>query len=211
MTVVKKIVGDFISRRKGDRVGVVVFGSHAYLQTPLTFDLQSVVDMLNDTIVGLAGPATAMGDAIGLTIKRLRDAQANHRVVILVSDGAANAGWTKPDDAIRAAVAEGLKIYTIGVGSKSLVSGQRTALDEPTLINLAAKTGGKYFLAKGGGELEGVYAELDRLEPAVVDDEIARTVTELYPWPLGFALLLVMLLILTAIGGPGRGAVEVTS
>lgn len=199
MTVVKKIIGDFISRRQGDRVGVVVFGTNAYLQTPLTFDLRSVVDMLNSTIVGLAGPATAMGDAIGLTIKRLREAEANHRVVILVSDGAANAGWTKPEDAIRVAATEGLKIYTIGVGSKSVEGdpgGPRTGLDEPTLINLASKTGGKYFLAKGGRELEGVYAELDKLEPAVVDEEIARTTTELYPWPLGFALAMTALLIL---------------
>ncbi len=209
MSVVKKIIGDFIARRQGDRVGVVVFGSNAYLQTPLTFDLKSAVDMLNDTVVGLAGPATAMGDAIGLTIKRLREAEANHRVVILVSDGAANAGWTKPDDAIRVAATEGLRIYTIGVGSKSVEKksgGPSTALDEPTLKKLASKTGGKYFLAKGGNELEEVYTELDKLEPAVVDDEIARTTTELYPWPLGFALAIAVLLIMTGIRSKGYEA-----
>lgn len=200
MTVVKKLITDFIRRRQGDRVGVVVFGSKAYLLTPLTFDLESVADMLNDIDVGMAGPATAMGDAIGLTIKRLREADANHRVAIVLSDGAANAGWTKPEDAALVAATESLTVYTIGVGTTKkagVEGGPTTGLDEETLKDLAGRTGGKYFLARGGTELEGVYQALDELEPVVVDEETARSTTELYPWPAGFALVLSLLIALT--------------
>ena len=200
MSVVQHIVGEFISRRQGDRIGMVVFGSQAYLLSPLTFDVSASTEMLRETVVGLAGPATAMGDAIGLTIKRLREADAAHRVVIVISDGATNAGWTKPEDAIRVAIAEGVTIYTIGVGSFSNREVSKSvALDEDMLRALAERTGGRYFLARGGAELEGVNRALEELEPAVVDDLVLRSAEDLYPWALLLAFAIGVLMLLIAV------------
>ena len=197
LAVVKRAAGEFIARRTGDRVGLIVFGSQAYVQTPLTFDRETVSTMLQETEIGLAGKETAIGDAIGLAVKRLKEQPAGSRVLVLLTDGANTAGEVSPKQAGELAKEQGLRIYTIGVGAESMevdsFLGSRTVnpsrdLDENTLRHLAQSTGGIYLRAKNTEALANVYAELDRLEPASTDTELFRPRTELFIWPLGLAL-----------------------
>jgi len=199
LAVVKKAADQFIEQRKGDRIGLILFGSRAYLQTPLTFDRKTVVDMLNDATIGLAGIETAVGDAIGLAIKRLRRYPKESRVLILLTDGSSNAGSVKPIPAAKLAAQEDIKIYTIGLGAERMVVpsifGNQVVnpsadLDEATLKKVAKITGGLYFRARNTKELEKIYASLDELEPVSEDTLIFRPRKPLYPWPLGLLLLL---------------------
>lgn len=203
LAVVKRAAGEFIARRTGDRVGLIVFGSQAYVQTPLTFDRETVSTMLQETEIGLAGKETAIGDAIGLAVKRLKEQPAGSRVLVLLTDGANTAGEVSPNQAGELAKEQGLRIYTIGVGADSMevdsLFGSRTVnpsrdLDENTLRHLAQSTGGLYLRAKNTAALTNVYAELDRLEPASTDVELFRPRTELFIWPLGLALGLSVLM-----------------
>ena len=203
----RMVAGDFIERRKGDRVGLIVFGEYPYLQMPLSFDLKSVTEMLNDTFIGLAEEKkTAIGDAIGLTLKRLRQYEQSNRVLILLTDGASNAGSLDPVTAATLAAEEGMKIYTIGIGADRAtarrmgLSGRRSDLDEKTLRAIAKKTGGRYFRAKDTNELKKIYALLDQLEVIERDPELFQTRTALYPWPLTGALLLATTLLLLRSG-----------
>jgi Ca-activated chloride channel family protein len=208
LTAVKAVAGDFIEQRKGDRLGLILFGDQAYLQTPLTFDRKTVHTLLNEAAIGLAGKSTAIGDAIGLAVKRLRERPAENRVLILLTDGANTSGGVEPLKAADLAAREGVRIYTIGVGAdEMLVQGffgtQRvpsTELDEATLTAIAQKTGGQYFRARDIGSLQKIYALLNRLEPVSRDEETFRPVHELYPWPLSGALFLTALLALGAAG-----------
>ena len=197
LAVVKRAAGEFISRRTGDRLGLIVFGSQAYVQTPLTFDRETVSTMLQETEIGLAGKETAIGDAIGLAVKRLKEQPAGNRVLVLLTDGANTAGKVSPKQAGDLAKEQGLRIYTIGVGADRMevdsLLGSRTVnpsrdLDENTLRHLAESTGGLYQRAKNTEGLAKVYSELDRLEPASTEVEIFRPKTELYIWPLALAL-----------------------
>ena len=203
LTATKFVAHEFIGRRKGDRLGLILFGEQAYLQTPLTFDLQTVNTLLMESAIGLAGKATAIGDAIGLAIKRLRDNPQTNRILILLTDGANTAGEITPLKAAELAAKHNLKIYTIGIGADEMVQrtlfGQRKVnpsvdLDEDSLIAIAAQTGGRYFRARDTEELEKIYAELNRLEPVEVENQTFRPVKALYMWPLGAALLLGMLM-----------------
>jgi len=203
LAVVKRAAAEFISRRTGDRVGLIVFGSQAYVQTPLTFDRETVSTMLQETEIGLAGKETAIGDAIGLAVKRLKEQPAGSRVLVLLTDGANTAGEVSPNQAGELAKEQGLRIYTIGVGADSMevdsLFGSRTVnpsrdLDENTLRHLAQSTGGLYLRAKNTEALANVYKELDRLEPASTDVELFRPRTELFIWPLGLALGLSVLM-----------------
>jgi len=212
LSATKVVAREFIERRKGDRLGLILFGEQAYLQTPLTFDLQTVNTLLMEAAIGLAGKATAIGDAIGLAIKRLKDNPRSNRVLILLTDGANTAGEIAPIKAAELAAGHDLKIYTIGIGADEMVQqtlfGQRTVnpsadLDEDTLIAIAEKTGGRYFRARDTDELEKIYAELNRLEPVEVEHQTFRPVKALYMWPLGAALVLGMLLWLGRLLGSG--------
>lgn len=205
LTATKLVAGKFIERRVGDRIGLILFGSQPYLHAPLTFDRKTVHTLLEESFIGMAGEATAIGDAIGLAVKRLRNNPAEQRVLILLTDGANTAGSVAPLKATELAANEGLKIYTIGVGADEMIVrdffGSRrvnpsTDLDETTLKAIADKTGGSYFRARDTDELEKIYAELDRLEPVEKDVQYFRPNTELYPWPAGLALLLATGLIL---------------
>jgi Ca-activated chloride channel family protein len=214
LTAVKAVAGEFIERREGDRLGLILFGEQAYLQAPLTFDRKTVRTLLNEAAIGLAGKSTAIGDAIGLAVKRLRDQPQENRVLILLTDGANTAGSVDPLKAADLAAAEGLRIYSIGVGAESrLVRGllgsrqvSNNELDEATLTAIAEKTGGRYFRARDIAGLEAIYQLLDELEPASQEEEVFRPVRELYAWPLAGALLISMLLALAASGLtlPGR-------
>ena len=203
LAVVKKVAGEFIQRRKGDRVGLVLFGSRAYLQTPLTFDTETTAILLDESEIGLAGRETAIGDAIGLAVKRLREDAASERVLILLTDGANTSGEVQPMQATEFAAREGLKIYTVGVGADEMMVqdffGSRLVnpsadLDEDTLKAIAERTGGAYFRARDAEALARIYEQLDELEPVESDQESIRPVDELFFWPLSAAFLL-------AIGG----------
>lgn len=204
LTAVKAVAGDFIERREGDRIGLILFGSQAYLQTPLTFDRKTARALLFESAVGLAGRETAIGDAIGLAVKRLRDQAAENRILILLTDGANTAGSIRPRKAAELAAQEGVRIYTIGIGSQprgafGLLPG-RSSIDEGTLQEIAKATGGRYFRARDVGGLQAIYGMLDELEPVVSDEQTFRPVRELFQWPLGAALILSALLGLAGTG-----------
>jgi Ca-activated chloride channel family protein len=198
LSVVKQVAGDFIERRSGDRLGLVLFGTKPYLQVPLTFDRAVVRTLLDEAVIGLAGSATALGDAIGLAVKRLRARPAASRVLVLLTDGASNTGTLEPLQAARLASVHGLRIYTVGVGAAA--PGHRQSgdtsdlqglyLDEAVLRGIAEVAGGRYFRARNTAELVAIYALLDELEPVVSDSELLRPVSELFYLPLALAMLL---------------------
>ena len=208
LTATKWVAGQFIERRVGDRLGLILFGEQAYLQTPLTFDRETVHTLLYESAIGLAGQKTAIGDAIGLAVKRLRRQEAESRVLILLTDGANTAGEVEPLKAADLAAKENLKIYTIGIGADEMVVrdffGARRVnpsvdLDEKALTAIAEKTGGRYFRARDTAELEKIYDLLDELEPIEKEIQYFRPTKALYPWALGFALLLAGLVIIAVI------------
>lgn len=199
LTATKVVAGDFLVRREGDRLGLILFGERAYVQAPLSFDRHTVRTLLDESVIGLAGRATAIGDAIGLAVKRLRERPADSRVLILLTDGANTAGQVAPLQAAELAAREGLRIYTIGVGAETAlvrdIFGTRRVnpsrdLDEPTLREIAKVTGGQYFRARDTAELESIYAEIDALEPVEQDPLSFRPVKALYHLPLAAALIL---------------------
>ncbi len=201
--LVKHLMGDFIDGRQGDRVGLILFGSRAYLQSPLTFDRQTVHTWLDEAQINIAGPQTAIGDAIGLAVKRLRERPAESRVLVLVTDGANNGGEIDPLTAARLAAKEQVVIYTIGVGADPEERGvfgllgfsPDIDLDEPTLTAIADATGGDYFRARNSDELQAIESTLDRLQPVAQKPTLARATQVLYPWPLSLALLLSVLMV----------------
>lgn len=198
---IKAIAGDFVRRRAGDRVGLIVFGTQAYLVTPLTFDRDTVFKQLDESAIGLPGKETAIGDAVGLAVKRLRDRPQDKRVLVLLTDGVNDAGELDPRKAIDLAVAEKVKIYTIGIGAESMrVDGffgsqmvnPSADLDEKMLTAMADKTGGRFFRARNTTELAQIYAEIDKLEPSDDAHQQFRPVDEVFYWPLSLALLLAL-------------------
>jgi len=205
LAAIKYVAGQFIERRIGDRLGLILFGERAYLQTPLTFDRVTIKTLLNESAIGLAGKSTAIGDAIGLAVKRLRDQDEKSRVLILLTDGANTSGEVEPLAAANLAAREGLKIYTIGIGAdemivRSFFGAQRinpsTNLDEKMLRAIADRTGGRYFRARDTEQLEQIYELLDELEPIEKDVQRFRPRTELFYWPLAFALILLFIIIM---------------
>ncbi|WAN08052.1 VWA domain-containing protein [Stutzerimonas balearica] len=202
LELVKRLLGDFIEAREGDRVGLILFGSKAYLQAPLTFDRRTVRTWLDEAIVGIAGSNTALGDAIGLAVKRLRERPAKSRVLVLVTDGANNGGEVDPLVAARLAAEQGVKIHTIGIGAAPEETGVLSRfgfnpgleLDEPTLRAIAEATGGAYFRARSRKELQAIGETLDQLEPAAQAPTRARLAEPLHAWPLAAALAISVLL-----------------
>lgn len=201
LTATKYVVGDFVERRVGDRLGLIVFGTHAYLHVPLTFDRKTVQTLLNETFIGITEdePQTSIGDAIGLAVKRLQHEKSNSQVLILLTDGANTAGELMPLKAAELAAEQHLKIYTIGIGAdemvvRSLFGNRRVNpsadLDEKTLKAIADTTGGRYFRARDTEELNQIYALLDELEPVEKDNHYFRPKAELFYWPLAIAVLL---------------------
>ncbi len=206
----KAVVGEFIKRRDGDRLGLILFGSQAYLQTPLTFDRQTVHQLLQESAIGLAGKETAIGDAIGLAIKKLKDHPDGQKVLILITDGANTAGEVQPIKAAELAAGQGVKIYTVGIGAdemivQSLFGAQRVNpsadLDEKTLTAIAETTGGRYFRARDSAQLEQIYAMLDELEPVERDSRQFRPQQSLFFWPLAAAMLIACMMTLLRLRG----------
>lgn len=189
----------FVKKRAGDRVGVVLFGERAYVYVPLTYDLKTVSVLLDEADVGMAGSQTAIGDALGLALKTMADVPAKSKVVVLLSDGVANAGAMKPSEAAELAAKAGVKVYTVGAGSDSMqLSGlfgmmqipRGDEIDEAALREIAQKTGGRYFRAKDTAELARVYGEIDALEPVENDAVFVRPVKALFYYPLAAAFAL---------------------
>ena len=204
LEAVKSVVRDFITRRDGDRIGLVVFGSHAYTQLPLTRDYETISTILNRLKIGAAGRATAVGDAIGIAIKRLADIEGHTRIIILLTDGRSNSGELAPQAAAEIAKQQNIKIYTIGVGGRGRapflvndpVFGQRYVyqnvdLDEETLKSIAQATDGSYFHAENLEGLKKIYATIDTLEKTEMEALSFAEYDELYLYLLipAFALL----------------------
>lgn len=208
LTVVKNVVSQFVVAREGDRVGLILFGTNAYMQAPLTFDLATVNRLLIEAPVGIAGGKTAIGDAIGLAVKRLRQRPDGDRVLILLTDGANNVGEVAPVKAAELATQEDIRIYTIGVGADEMrlpsifgVFGSRVVnpsaeLDEDTLTAIAEATGGRYFRAQNTAKLVEIYEIIDAMEPIEQDAETYRPTAVLYHWPLAGGWLIIMFLLL---------------
>lgn len=199
LSALKMILGDFIERRKGDRLGLILFGSQAYLQTPLTFDITTVKQLLMESAVGLAGKETALGDAIGLAVKQLRDSPQESRVLILFTDGNNNTGELVPEKAAELAANAKLKVHTVAIGSnEALVQtffGARRVhpsaeIDEASLKMIADKTGGHYFRAYDTKDLVKIYLKLDQLEKIDHESKTFRPTDEIYKLPLMFAVIL---------------------
>lgn len=203
LAAVKSVLRDFIEKRKGDRLGLLLFGTQPYIQAPLSFDRNTIATLMQEADIGMAGRATAIGDAIGLAVKRLRDRPQDQRVVILLTDGANTAGEVTPDKAADIAKAAGVRIYTVGIGAEAMIKQgflgpQRVNpsrdLDEDLLKRIASETGGDYFRARSLPELQSIYETINRLEPIELKGKRYRPVTELYVWPAGLALGLWLLL-----------------
>lgn len=201
LDMLKVLLGEFIERRVGDRIGLILFGDDAYMQTPMTFDRETVKQMLDETVLGLVGKQTAIGDAIALAVKRFDEKKTSNRVLLLLTDGQNTAGKILPEQALELAIAKKVTIYSIGIGADVMIQrslfGKRrvnpsSELDEETLTKLAEQTGGKYFRARSGSDMEQIYQLLDQLEPVEQEQQQMRPLTALFYYPLAIALLLAL-------------------
>jgi len=199
LLAVKRVAGDFIERRRGDRIGLILFGTNAYLQAPLSLDRVTVNQLLQESAIGLAGEKTAIGDAIGLAVKRLNDRPGTEKLLVLLTDGTNTAGSTDPIEAARLAALAGLRIYTIGFGSEGSnqssffgqsIFSRRNAVDISVLKQVAETTQGKFFRARDTETLQEIYRLIDQFEPVEEELDELKPLIELFYIPLGIALLL---------------------
>jgi Ca-activated chloride channel family protein len=192
LTAVKHVVADFIARRKGDRIGLVVFGDGAYPQAPLTLDHDSVQVLLDAMRIGMAGPRTAIGDAIGLAVRLMENTPAQEKVLILLTDGNDTASAIPPEQAARIAKRHGIVVHTIGIGDPQTEGEDKVDLD--ALNRIAQITGGRSFHALGREEdLAAVYSAIDRMTPEKIKREVYRPQREFYWVPLALAVSLLTL------------------
>ena len=199
LTALKHVVEPFIEAREGDRLGLIVFGTGAYVYVPLTADIKTVNKLLQETPVGIAGGQTAIGDTLGLAVKRLLERPIDHRILILMTDGSHNSGVLTPDEAIQLAVDANVRIHTIGLGSEARDTRSRQSfryfqrqsfMDTENLQNIAEQTGGRFFRATDTNSLEQIYKQIMQLEPVPQDPETLRPIKSLVHWPLLAAALL---------------------
>ena len=200
LQVVKQAAENFVSERSGDKIGLILFGTRAYLLSPLTYDRQTVLNGIADATAGLAGQTTSIGDALGLAAKHLRNAPKNGRVIIMLTDGANNSGNLLPEKAAELARSEQIKVYTIGLGADTdpralsnpffIMGGAGADLDEDTLKSIAKETGGRYFRATDPQSLSQIYQTINKLEKIKQEQANVRPQIEYYVWPLATALLL---------------------
>ncbi len=206
LEAVQKVLAEFIQKRPADRLGLIVFGEVVFTQAPLTLDHDLLQELVRQLEVGMAGPKTAIGDALAVSGQRLQDLKAKSKVIILLTDGSSNAGQLPPEQATEALAGLGIKVYTVGVGSLSpqvpfLVDGlfgkdvvyQKADMDEKALQRIAEKTGGKYFRASDTRKLEEIYDEINQLEKTEAKVKNYREATELYPSFLKAGILLLLL------------------
>jgi Ca-activated chloride channel family protein len=206
LSMVKWVAGRFIERRDGDRVGLILFGARPYLRAPLSYDHGAIRQLLEEAEIALAGEQTAIGDAIGLGIKRLQNMESDSRVLVLLTDGANNEGRLGPRLAARLAQDAGIHIYTIGIGRRQDAGPNPYGVwsaagagrfEQAMLQQLANETGGHYFQVQDSTALEAAYRSLDRLEPALGKAAREYVATPLYPWPLSAAMLVSLWLLLS--------------
>lgn len=204
LVMIKYVMKDFIKRRVGDRIGLILFADTAYQQTPLTYDRETVNTLLLDSEIGLVGDKTAIGDAIGLAVKRFEEKEESNRVLILLTDGQNTAGNLSPDEGLTLAKQKGVTVYTIGVGADVMMQqtffGQRQInpskeLDEAMLSRIAEETGGLYFRAKNTEGLAQIYQALDKLEPVARETQEMRPLRSLFHYPLTLAFGIAVLLL----------------
>ncbi|WP_115718259.1 VWA domain-containing protein [Gallaecimonas mangrovi] len=199
LTAAKHVLSSFIKKRKGDRLGLILFADHAYVQAPLSYDLSTIATFMSQAQLGLVGTRTAIGEAIALATKELAKRPGKKKVAILLTDGHNNTGSVDPQDAIAAAKAKGVTFYTIGLGSDYQL--QRTPFgaikvpnpdppDETLLTELSKDTGGRFFRAKDTKELQQIYSELNKLEPLKDNQQVMRPRKDMFFWPLSLLLLL---------------------
>lgn len=209
LAVVKHAAMQFVQHRAGDRIGLILFGSQAYLQTPLTYDRHNVLQRLEDASAGLAGKSTSIGDALGLAVKRLQSVPAKGRMIILLTDGVNNSGVLAPLKAAELAHAEGIKIYTIGLGASidpRALSGMfldmnvSADLDEDTLKEVSSMTRGRYFRATDIKSLQTIYQIINKMETTSQNVPTVRPQHDYYPWPLAMALFVFLLWLLDKAG-----------
>lgn len=199
LSVVKEAAKRFVEARAGDRIGLILFGSKAYLQTPLTFDRHNVLMRLSDASVGLAGNTTSIGDALGVAVKRLQHVPSQGRVIVLLTDGVNNSGVLAPLKAAQLARDASIKVYTIGLGAEHQIqsfggflmqSNPAADLDEKTLKDVANLTHGQYFRATSAHSLQKIYAKINQLERSKQKEALVRPQKDYYPWPLAAAMVL---------------------
>ena len=204
LSVVKHAANQFVQNRKDDKIGLIVFGERAYLQTPLTYDHHNVLQRLSEATEGLAGRSTSIGDALGLAVKHLQNVPDKGRLIILLTDGANNSGVLAPLKAAELARDDGIKIYTIGLGAATdtnsfnglfLSMNASAELDEQTLTDVAKMTGARYFRATDMKSLQAIYQSINKMEIVSQDEATVRPQHDYYPWPLAFALLLLIYLV----------------
>ncbi len=204
LEALKHVVEPFILSRIGDRLGLILFGSAAYVYVPLTFDVETVNELLQDAPTGIAGGQTAIGDTIGLGVKRLVERPIDHRILILMTDGSHNEGNLSPEEAVRLAIEANVRIHTIGIGSdptdfqsfrsRRMFRFRGPAMNTEALQEIADQTGGEFFKASDTESLSRIYSHIAAIEPIELDPETLRPVKSLFHWPLGasFALFLIL-------------------
>jgi Ca-activated chloride channel homolog len=196
---VKRVIGDFIARRHGDRIALILFGTKPYVQVPFTQDLDTAQQLLDQTQVGMAGQQTAIGDTIGLAIKTLENSAAQQKLLILLTDGNDTASRVPPEHAADIARQNDIAIYTVGVGDPA-ASGENR-VDLAVLKTVASTTHGQFFRAEDGAQLQAIYADIDRLVPAKLQTLSWRPKLPLFQWPLGAAVIIALLLWLALLVG----------
>ncbi len=204
LAALKHVVKPFILSRIGDRLGLILFGSAAYVYVPLTFDLETVNELLQDAPTGIAGGQTAIGDTIGLGVKRLVERPIEHRILILMTDGSHNEGNLSPDEAVRLAKEANVRIHTIGIGSdptdfrtfgtRRMFRFRGPAMNTEALKNISEQTGGMFYKASDTESLSRIYAHIASIEPIELDPETLRPVKSLFHWPLAGSFALFLLL-----------------
>ena len=196
--VVKRVASSFVRGRKGDRLALVLFGSKAYFATPQTYDVEAVASAIEEATIGISGRATGISGALGLALKRLEQAEAESKVVILLSDGVNNSGAVKPRDAAQLAAEMDVRVHTIALGPDDLLDrkdAQRGGVDSETLRAIARISGGTSFRVKTTEDLQNVADEIDRLEANDREGPTAELYRELWMWPAMLAFVLSFLLL----------------
>ena len=190
-TAVQRVVDRFVAERESDRIGLIVFGSKAYLQLPFTRDLDTARALVDLMEVGMAGPKTALGDSIGLAIRSFEDSEVDDRLLILLTDGNDTASKMTPVNAADIAKLNGVEIYTIGIGDTAATGEDRVDFD--VLAAIARRTGGEFYNAEDEAALDAVYRRIDQTAVADVRTQSWRPRESLVHWPAGIAVILVLL------------------
>jgi Ca-activated chloride channel family protein len=189
LQAVKLVLDDFVARREGDRIGLIVFGGQAFLQVPFTLDHEVCRQLLDETRIGMAGPQTAIGDAIGLSLRAFETSEATEKVLVLLTDGNDTGSKIPPMTAADLAAKQGISVYTVAIGDPEASGEQR--VDLQALRDIAEATGGRSFRAEDREGLEAIYRELDALVPVELETLSYRPRRPLFFWPLGLAVLIV--------------------